>query len=46
MSVDGQNYRFITDDNLTTARLSIAKAVQNVIAQGLGIMGVKAIDKM
>ena len=46
LNFDGQNYRFITDDNLTAARLGMAKAVQNVIAQGLDIMGVKAINKM
>lgn len=42
------DYRFIieSDENLTSARLSLALAVQNVIKSALSILGVEALEKM
>ena len=40
-------YRFLTDDeDVTQARLLLARAVQIVLAHGLKLLGVKAIKKM
>jgi arginyl-tRNA synthetase len=40
-------HRVISDDqNLTTARLCLCKAIQIVLEEGLGILGVKAPERM
>jgi arginyl-tRNA synthetase len=45
---DGANYRFIVENNeeLTCSRLALAKAVQLVVAEGLKLIGIKALDRM
>jgi arginyl-tRNA synthetase len=45
---DNQNYRFIDQDNLeqTSARLALAQSVKIIVAQGLNLMGVQAMEKM
>lgn len=44
----GVNYRFIIADNkeLTLSRLSLAKALMNILKVGLDIIGIKPMDKM
>ncbi len=45
---ENNNYRFNINDNpeLTSARLALADSIKRVIAAGLDIIGVKALDKM
>jgi arginyl-tRNA synthetase len=42
------NLRFVNPDEplLTHARLALVKAVRNVVASGLGVLGVNAPDEM
>lgn len=44
---DGTNHRVLSDDTeLTAARLGLALAVRNVLASGLGLIGVSAPEQM
>lgn len=45
---DGQSYRFIVDNNpqLTAARLALVSSIKVVIANGLGLIGVKPMESM
>ena len=44
---DGTNHRVLSEDSaLTAARLGLALAVRNVIASGLGLVGVSAPEQM
>jgi arginyl-tRNA synthetase len=44
---DGMNHRVLSDDaGLTAARLGLVLAVRNVIASGLGLIGVSAPEQM
>lgn len=44
---DGQNHRVLSDDvELSAARLGLVLAVRNVLASGLGLLGVSAPEQM
>ena len=44
---DGERHRVISDDaELTAARLGLALAIRNVLASGLGLLGVSAPERM
>ncbi len=45
---ENNDYRFIIENNeeLTTARLALAKAIQKIIASGLEVIGVEPMEKM
>ncbi|MEY3197161.1 MAG: arginyl-tRNA synthetase [Pseudomonadota bacterium] len=45
---ENNNYRFVVegDKNLTAARMTLAKAVQNVIHSGFDIVGTEPMEKM
>jgi len=45
---DGKSYRFIVENNpqLTTARLALAASIKIIIANGLGLIGVKPMERM
>lgn len=45
---ENNDYRFIIENNeeLTTARLTLAKAIQKIIASGLEVIGVEPMRKM
>jgi len=44
---DGDRHRVISDDaGLTAARLGLALAVRNVLASGLGLLGISAPERM
>ncbi|AVP87062.1 arginyl-tRNA synthetase [Candidatus Phycorickettsia trachydisci] len=45
---DGQSYRFIVENNpqLTAARFTLAASIKIIIANGLGLIGVKPMERM
>lgn len=45
---ENNDYRFIIENNeeLTTARLALAKAIQKIIASGLEVIGVEPMERM